>query len=52
LPVIDLRLICDRDEDYANPIQPSVRSGEKIAAAIAGLVISPPGERSRSVITA
>ncbi|GEO39897.1 hypothetical protein SAE02_40450 [Skermanella aerolata] len=52
LPVIDLRLICDRDEDYANPIEPSVRSGEKIAAAIAGLVISPPGERSRSVIIA
>jgi hypothetical protein len=41
LPVIDLRLICDQDEDYANPIEPSVRGGEKIAAAIAGLVIEP-----------
>jgi hypothetical protein len=54
LPVIDLRLICDQDEDYANPIEPSVRGGEKIAAAIAGLVIEPSygpgGGRPRSVI--
>jgi len=41
LPVIDLRLICDQDEDYANPIEPSVRGGDKIAAAIAGLVTEP-----------
>ena len=27
-------VICDRDEDYANPIEPSVKGGEKIAAAI------------------
>jgi hypothetical protein len=33
--LIDLRLICDRDEDYANPIEPSVRGGDKIASAIA-----------------
>jgi hypothetical protein len=50
LPLIDLRLICDRDEDYANPIEPSVRGGEKIATAIAGLVIQPPGGKSRSVV--
>jgi lysophospholipase L1-like esterase len=37
LPLIDLRLICDRPEDYANPIEPSVRGGEKIAAAIAAM---------------
>jgi lysophospholipase L1-like esterase len=37
LPVIDLRLICDRAEDYANPIEPSVAGGAKIAAAIAAL---------------
>jgi hypothetical protein len=41
LPLVDLRLICDQDEDYANPIEPSVRGGEKIAAAIAGLMIQP-----------
>jgi hypothetical protein len=34
--LIDLRLICDSDEDYANPIEPSVRGGDKIASAIAG----------------
>jgi lysophospholipase L1-like esterase len=33
--LIDLRLICDRDEDYANPIEPSVQGGDKIASAIA-----------------
>lgn len=33
--LIDLRLICDRDEDYANPIEPSAAGGAKIAAAIA-----------------
>jgi hypothetical protein len=50
LPVIDLRLICDQDEDYANPIEPSVRGGEKIAAAIAGLVIGPDRDSTRSVV--
>ena len=34
VPVIDLRLVCDEDADYANPIEPSVRGGGKIAAAI------------------
>ena len=37
LSLIDLRLICDRPDDYANPIEPSVRGGAKIAAAIASL---------------
>ncbi len=35
LTLIDLRLICDRDDDFANPIEPSVRGGERIAQAIA-----------------
>jgi hypothetical protein len=45
--LIDLRLICDADEDYANPIEPSVRGGEKIAAAIVGLAVGQdaPGRR-------
>jgi hypothetical protein len=38
LPLLDLRLICDRDEDYANPIEPSVRGGAKISAAISRLL--------------
>ena len=38
LPLLDLRLICNEESDYANPIEPSARGGEKIARAIAGLV--------------
>lgn len=34
LRVIDLRLVCDEPTDYANPIEPSSRGGEKIAHAI------------------
>jgi hypothetical protein len=36
LPVIDLRLVCTERADYANPIEPSSRGGEKIARAIIG----------------
>ena len=35
LPVIELREVCTEAGDYANPIEPSVRGGAKIAAAIA-----------------
>ena len=38
LQVIDLRAICSRAEDYANPIEPSSIGGEKIARAIVALV--------------
>jgi lysophospholipase L1-like esterase len=38
LPIIDLRLICGEDADFANPIEPSVQGGGKIAGAIAALV--------------
>jgi hypothetical protein len=38
LPLIDLRLICNDDADFANPIEPSVQGGRKIAAAIATLL--------------
>jgi lysophospholipase L1-like esterase len=50
LPLIDLRLICDRKEDYANPIEPSVRGGEKIAAAIAQLVTQHDFSRRRAEV--
>jgi lysophospholipase L1-like esterase len=46
LDVIDLRLICDHPADYANPIEPSARGGEKITQAIADWVRSDPAERS------
>jgi hypothetical protein len=38
LPLLDLRLVCTEQGDYANPIEPSARGGEKIARAIVGLV--------------
>jgi GDSL-like lipase/acylhydrolase family protein len=34
LTMIDLRLVCDQDEDFANPIEPSAHGGAKIAQAI------------------
>ncbi len=34
LTVIDLRRVCSEPEDYANPIEPSVSGGAKIAKAI------------------
>jgi hypothetical protein len=48
LPLVDLRLVCDAPEDYANPIEPSVAGGDKIAAAILSAVASAagPGEFS------
>jgi hypothetical protein len=41
LPVIDLRLICNEDRDYANPIEPSSAGGEKIVRVIINLVTAP-----------
>ncbi len=38
LPLLDLRLICTEEEDYANSIEPSARGGEKIARAIVEFV--------------
>jgi hypothetical protein len=35
LDLIDLRLVCTQAADYANPIEPSVQGGAKIAAAVA-----------------
>jgi hypothetical protein len=37
-PVIDLRLVCAEAADYANPIEPSVRGGAKVARAVARAV--------------
>lgn len=35
LALIDLRLICSEADDYANPIEPSAKGGDKIASVIA-----------------
>jgi len=36
--IFDLRVICDEDRDFANPIEPSSPGGWKIAGAIASAV--------------
>ena len=48
--VIDLRLICTQDEDYANPIEPSGSGGLKIAKAIAHAVTLPGSAGSSRII--
>jgi hypothetical protein len=46
LGIIDLRLVCTEPADYANPIEPSSRGGQKIARAIGrALVGSEAGTR-------
>lgn len=34
VPMLDLRAVCDDDGDFANPIEPSVQGGARIAGAI------------------
>lgn len=46
MPLIDLRLICNEAADYANPIEPSVQGGGKIARAIAQAAAAEPLSRS------
>jgi lysophospholipase L1-like esterase len=48
LPVLDLRLICDEDADFANPIEPSGQGGRKIASAIVQLLSEHDFRRRRS----
>ena len=44
LALIDLRLICDCEEDFANAIEPSVRGGAKIADAVVRFTTGTEGE--------
>ena len=50
LPLIDLRLICSDPADYANPIEPSARGGDKIASVIAALVQADDIGQGRSTV--
>jgi hypothetical protein len=50
LPVLDLRLICNRNEDYANPIEPSAKGGDKITSTILRLLASHDFSTSRSQV--
>jgi hypothetical protein len=52
LPAIELRAVCDRPEDFANPIEPSGSGGRKIAAAIVRSLANVEREPGRSTVTA
>lgn len=48
--VLDLRLVCDEDADFANPIEPSAHGGHKIARTIASWVRGDDGARRSAVL--
>jgi len=50
LPLLDLRLVCDEDADYANPIEPSAAGGGKIARAVVRLVSEHDFRRGRTEV--
>src|SRR3972149_6612342 len=50
LPLIDLRLICNEDRDYANEIEPSVHGGEKITDAILKVAKEFDSRKTRTVV--
>jgi hypothetical protein len=50
LPLIDLRLICNEDRDYANEIEPSAHGGEKITDAILEVVKEFDLTKTRTVV--
>ena len=51
LSVIDLRLVCSDPADYANPIEPSVKGGAKIAESIARAIGAGDQPPRRTVVT-
>jgi GDSL-like Lipase/Acylhydrolase family len=50
LPAIELRAVCTEPDDYANPIEPSSRGGEKIARAIVRAVTEHDFARGRTSV--
>jgi hypothetical protein len=52
LAVIDLRLICNQDADFASPTGPSVQGGGKIAAIVAQWASGAAAARRRSEVFA
>jgi len=48
--LVDLRLVCTAEEDYANPIEPSTVGGEKIARAVAASVVGADGTHRSQVV--
>ena len=52
VPLIDLRVLCDEDEDFANPIEPSAVGGQKIARAIVDMLDSSEGSANKTTVYA
>lgn len=52
IPLIDLRLICISDSDYANPIEPSSKGGAKIASAVVKMLNEHNFSRNRTEVFA
>jgi hypothetical protein len=52
MDLLDLRLTCSEPGDYANPIEPSVQGGRKIARALARWLKAPPAQGGLSRIVA
>jgi hypothetical protein len=50
LPLLDLRIICNEDGDFANPIEPSSHGGSKIANAMTSLLAKHDFGRSLSEV--
>lgn len=48
--IIELRRVCSEPADYANPIEPSVQGGAKIARAVARAVVERSAPPSRSEV--
>ncbi len=49
LDILDLRVLCSENADFANPIEPSVQGGRKIAEAIRAFVEAQPEQRDSRV---
>jgi hypothetical protein len=52
LDVIELRLVCADPLDYANPIEPSVQGGARIAHAIVRALLEPDALRRKTRVVA
>jgi lysophospholipase L1-like esterase len=52
VPLIDLRVLCDEDADFANPIEPSAVGGQKIARAIVDMLDSSKGSANKTTVYA
>jgi hypothetical protein len=52
VPLLDLRFICAAEADYANPLEPSVAGGAKIAASMAKLILEHDFTQDRTAVFA